>query len=102
MQQERSTSLQIVQDDPYLVPFQDIYYRLRGKMDAVINSFRAEGGLQQLSKSYQVFGVHEEGSEGQNSYLYKEWAPGAQEISIFGDFNGWNRDQYRAKRVQIH
>jgi len=23
-----------------------------------------------------------------------EWAPGAKGISIFGDFNGWNRDEY--------
>ena len=23
-----------------------------------------------------------------------EWAPGAKAISIFGDFNGWNRNEF--------
>ena len=26
---------------------------------------------------------------------YKEWAPAAKSISIFGDFNGWNREEFR-------
>jgi len=25
-----------------------------------------------------------------------EWAPGAKAISIFGDFNGWNRNEFWA------
>jgi len=27
-----------------------------------------------------------------------EWAPNARSMTIFGDFNGWNRDQYRAEK----
>jgi len=27
-----------------------------------------------------------------------EWAPGAHGISIFGDFNGWNRDEFWCKK----
>jgi 1,4-alpha-glucan branching enzyme len=26
---------------------------------------------------------------------YKEWAPEAKSITIFGDFNGWNREEFR-------
>lgn len=27
-----------------------------------------------------------------------EWAPCAKSISIFGEFNNWNRDEYRCQR----
>jgi len=33
-----------------------------------------------------------------NDLTFKEWAPGAKSISIFGEFNNWNRDEYRAGR----
>lgn len=62
--------LQIVKDDPYLEPFQDTYFRLRGKMDAVINGFKGEGGLEEISKSYKKYGLHKLEGEG-NVYLYK-------------------------------
>lgn len=90
--------LQIVKDDPYLTPHQATFYRLRDKMDAVISNFSGEGGLDAVSKSYQVYGLHE--VQGQpNTYLYKEWAPAAQDITIFGDFNNWNRNEFHAVKV---
>lgn len=30
-----------------------------------------------------------------------EWAPGALGISIFGDFNGWNRDEFWAQKDEF-
>lgn len=69
-------------------------------MDSVINSFKGEGGLEQISKSYRKYGLHKLDVEG-NSYLYKEWAPEVLDIAIFGDFNGWNRNQYHAKKVWL-
>lgn len=32
---------------------------------------------------------------------YKEWAPGAKSISLFGDFNDWNREQHQAVRDEF-
>lgn len=29
---------------------------------------------------------------------YKEWAPAANSISIFGEFNGWNREEFRCAK----
>ena len=43
-------------------------------MDTVINSFKGEGGLEEISKSYVKYGLHKLEGEG-NVYLYKEWAP---------------------------
>ena len=30
--------------------------------------------------------------------LYKEWAPEAAKLTLFGDFNNWHRDQYHATK----
>lgn len=38
-------ALQIMKDDPYLVPYTHVYSRLRNRMDEIINSFSGEGGL---------------------------------------------------------
>ena len=32
-----------------------------------------------------------------NSICYKEWFPFAKSISIFGDFNNWNREEFYAE-----
>ena len=52
-----------------------------------MTEFKGENGLHGISKSYKKFGIHKLESEsinGKHVYLYHEWAPGAQEISIFG------------------
>jgi 1,4-alpha-glucan branching enzyme len=90
--------LQILKDDPYLQSFGDVYYRLREKMKGVVGSFEHEGGLDGISQSYSKWGLHEVAGT-PNTYLYREWAPAIKELSIFGDFNNWNRTQYQATRV---
>lgn len=30
--------------------------------------------------------------------VYKEWCPNAKSLSIFGDFNGWNREEFRCEK----
>jgi len=32
---------------------------------------------------------------------FREWAPGAKAISIFGDFNGWNREEFWAQKDEF-
>ena len=46
-----------------------------------------EGGLDEVSKSFMKYGIHKKG----DVFIYREWAPCAKSISIFGDFNGWKR-----------
>ncbi|KAJ2059092.1 alpha-1,4-glucan branching enzyme [Coemansia sp. S146] len=45
-----------------------------------------EGGIDKFSRGYENFGLHvtDEGVR------YREWAPGAREASLVGDFNGWD------------
>ena len=32
---------------------------------------------------------------------YTEWAPGAKSLTIFGDFNAWNREEYRCAKNEF-
>lgn len=42
-----------------------------------------------MTRGYEFFGTHAEERDGQRGYVFRTWAPHAREISIVGDFNGW-------------
>jgi len=44
-----------------------------------------------LSRSYKKFGLQIK-ENGDIEFL--EWAPAASKMTIFGDFNNWNRDEF--------
>ena len=52
-----------------------------------------EGGLLNIARSYKKYGLN---LQPNGDITYKEWAPSAKSISIFGEFNGWNREEFRA------
>ena len=33
-----------------------------------------------------------------NDITYRVWAPAAKGLTFFGDFNGWNRDEFRCEK----
>jgi hypothetical protein len=49
-------------------------------VDRKLAEFQAEKGLEEVSQSYKHYGVHRVGDK----YIYQEWAPDVQGISIFG------------------
>jgi 1,4-alpha-glucan branching enzyme len=49
--------------------------------------------LEKLARSYKKFGLN---LQPNNDITFMEWAPEAVSMSIFGEFNGWNRDEFRA------
>ncbi len=58
----------------------------------------AEGGLLNLARSYKKYGltVLDNGD-----CEYREWAPEAKGITLFGDFNGWNREEFRCAKNEF-
>jgi 1,4-alpha-glucan branching enzyme len=88
-----------IRDDRYLEPFADALRYRYGKYQEIKNAIsEAEGGLDKFSSSYKNFGLHP-GKDG--SITYTEWAPGAKEVFIFGEFNNWNRREYPLKRGEF-
>jgi 1,4-alpha-glucan branching enzyme len=49
-----------------------------------------EGSHERL---YEKLGAHPSVIDGKRGTLFRVWAPNAREVSVIGDFNGWNRNQ---------
>lgn len=54
------------------------------------------GGIDQFTTGYKSFGIH---INPDNSVSCLEWAPGAQQLFLTGDFNGWNRTSHPFKKL---
>ena len=86
-------TLALLQSNPELAPFSkeisDWHYRYLG-MSTFIND--AYGSMDQFSKAYKYFGFQRD--EKNKSWIYREWAPGAYQLWLTGDFNEWNRESH--------
>lgn len=60
--------------------------------------FDGEGGLAAVAQSYKKFGLHITKT---GQIQYREWAPSAKSLSLFGDFNDWNREEFYAEKDQF-
>ena len=54
-----------------------------GKLDELTDG---SGNLADFANGHHFFGLHKTA----DGVVYREWAPGADELHVFGDFNGWN------------
>jgi len=85
--QSETTTLKILEIDPYLKPFEK---DLRLRMDRYSSKKKALLGkcvnFKSFANGHLFYGFHlvEDG------WYYREWAPGAEELHLVGDFNGWN------------
>ena len=80
--------LRITEIDPSLVPFQsDLELRMQKYQDTKAALLQEGQTLTDFANAHKFFGFHrtEEG------WYYREWAPGAEEMYLTGDFNGWDR-----------
>ena len=77
----------ILNIDPYLAPFEkDIDLRIKLFNDtkrALLNGFES---LSEFADSYKFFGIHRT----DNGWVYREWAPAAEQMFFTGDFNNWD------------
>ncbi len=86
---------QITEIDPWLAPH-------AGDIELRMNRFKEKrwqlvGGaetLKDFANGYLYFGFHKT----QNGWMFREWLPGADEVRLFGDFNGWDKDSHPLDR----
>jgi 1,4-alpha-glucan branching enzyme len=50
--------------------------------------------------SYEKLGAHPAEADGAAGVRFAVWAPNAAEVSVIGEFNGWNRGAHRLQPVQ--
>ena len=80
-------SYRILKIDPYLMPYEnDINLRMDAYKQKKKELLGKGNNLVDFANGYQYFGFHRT----ETGWVYREWAPAAQEMYLTGDFNDWN------------
>jgi len=83
----------IILDDPWLETHEqdikDRYNRFKKALGEIEN---AEGSLLEFANAYKYYGINFD--EKKKGWYYREWAPGAQQLFLTGDFNNWDRHSH--------
>ena len=81
----------LVLADGWLAPFER---EIKGRMrlyDAQLERIcRRHGSLMDFAGAYERMGFNRDAETGE--WVYREWAPGARQLYLIGDFNFWNRE----------
>ncbi|MFI3299336.1 MAG: alpha-amylase family glycosyl hydrolase [Rikenellaceae bacterium] len=91
--------LPIVQKDEWLLPveaeIENRYKRYKWRLGEIEHY---SGSLLDYANAHIYFGVHHDPLR--KGWWVREWLPAAQQVSVFGDFNSWNRDEFQLQRDQ--
>ena len=80
------SELNILKIDPYLTPFKDdLELRMKLYKDKRKELFGKQS-IVDFADGYKYFGFHRT----ENGWVYREWAPAAEQMYLTGDFNGWD------------
>ena len=78
----------ILEIDPRLTPFAGEFdLRMEAYKRTKKNLLQKGQTLSDFANGYLFFGFHQT----EDGWFYREWAPGADEVYLTGDFNGWDR-----------
>jgi len=97
--EKKETLMPIVKADEWLLPVNiDItqrYERFKHRLEEINSRY---GSLSKFADAYNFLGIHYNKKE--KVFTYREWAPAANEIFLFGDFNNWNRTSHPLYRIE--
>jgi 1,4-alpha-glucan branching enzyme len=90
MKENKVKKLALVRNDPWLEPAADEinarYFRYQSTLKEIESSWKS---LTEFANAYQFYGFHYD--KQLKGWFYREWAPKAQDVYLFGDFNNWQR-----------
>ena len=78
--------LPIVERDRALLPYNNYLEQQQARFARVRASLTGGGRLCDFANAHEYFGVHHT----REGWVYREWAPAADGVSLMGDFNGWD------------
>lgn len=89
MPNQPKPSIALVQDDPWLSPYEsDILARRERCREAEKGIAKEYGSLYKFAHAHEQLGIHFDAKS--NVWRYREWAPAAERLSLVGDFNAWD------------
>ena len=65
------------------------------RMDLCEKKLSQLGDLKDFANGHRYFGFHKQ----ENGWYYREWAPGAEELYLTGDFCNWERKKYPLRKL---
>lgn len=90
-----SDKWEILAIDPWIKPFQEeIFLRMRRYQDMRRTLLGTGGRWRDFACGHLYFGFHRAG----DGWVYREWAPAADQLYLTGDFNGWNKRSHPLTR----
>lgn len=87
----------LLQIDPYLKDYEkDINLRMDSYKRKRQELLKACSGISAFANGYKYFGFHRT----KTGWVYREWAPAAEEMYLTGDFNDWNLTSHPLKKLE--
>ncbi|MBU6121072.1 alpha amylase C-terminal domain-containing protein [Hymenobacter siberiensis] len=86
----RPAPLALVKNDAWLAPYEPVLRQRQARLQARLAEIEQyHGSLANYATAHQQLGLNHDA--GRRGWVYREWAPGADYLSLVGDFNGWDR-----------
>jgi len=92
----KTSEYKIMSLDPMLKDYKDDINLRMERLASVSKTLLGSGAdLSSFANGYMYYGIHRT----ETGWIYREWAPGADEMHLIGDFNNWNRVSHPMKKV---
>ena len=89
--------LNLVKDEPWLESYapkiSDRYHSFQASLKEIENF---SGSITEFARNHEFYGIHFEAWR--KGWVYREWAPAAEALYFFGDFNNWDRTSHPMKK----
>jgi len=83
--------------DPWLAPYQqDIELRMKCYREVKESLLGDTESFAEFANGHEYFGFHRT----EDGWVYREWAPAADALSLVGDFNNWDRTSHPLSRLE--
>ncbi len=87
----------MIEIDPYLTPFEeDLTLRQTAYANKRAELLKDGQSLKDFANAHRYFGFHRTA----DGWVYREWAPAADGLSLTGDFNDWNTESHPLTRLE--
>lgn len=92
-----SKSIALIADNPWLEAYASEIENRKNRFIEALQSIESKyGSILEFARIHEYYGFHFD--DLRKGWVYREWAPGAKSLFLFGDFNGWNRNSHPLKR----